>query len=123
MSVLGDRLKEEREKRGWSQVLVSKKLGLKRSSTYANWEYGIREPDLDMLQKLADLYEVSIEGLNGRNEKESDFSLPEDVILNVIKEAEAEYKVNLRDDPVVESAVRDLIHNLAKMKQSTRKNK
>lgn len=123
MSVLGDRLKEEREKRGWSQVLVSKKLGLKRSSTYANWEYGIREPDLEMLQKLADLYEVSIEGLNGRNEKESDFSLPEDVILNVIKEAEAEYKVNLRDDPVVESAVRDLIHNLAKMKQSTRKNK
>jgi transcriptional regulator with XRE-family HTH domain len=124
MSVLGDRLKEEREKRGWSQVLVSKKLGLKRSSTYANWEYGIREPDLEMLQKLADLYEVgSIDRLNGRNEKESDFSLPEDVILNVIKEAEAEYKVNLRDDPVVESAVRDLIHNLAKMKQSTRKNK
>lgn len=123
MSVLGDRLKEEREKRGWSQVLVSKKLGLKRSSTYANWEYGIREPDLEMLQKLADLYEVSIDRLNGRNEKESEFSLPEDVILNVIKEAEAEYKVNLRDDPVVESAVRDLIHNLAKMKQSTRKNK
>lgn len=123
MSVLGDRLKEEREKRGWSQVLVSRKLGLKRSSTYANWEYGIREPDLEMLQKLADLYEVSIDRLNGRNEKESDFSLPEDVILNVIKEAEAEYKVNLRDDPVVESAVRDLIHNLAKMKQSTRKNK
>lgn len=123
MSVLGDRLKEEREKRGWSQVLVSKKLGLKRSSTYANWEYGIREPDLEMLQKLADLYEVSIDWLNGRDEKESDYSLPEDVILNVIKEAEAEYKVNLRDDPVVESAVRDLIHNLAKMKKATQKNK
>ncbi|MFK4167204.1 helix-turn-helix domain-containing protein [Paenibacillus lautus] len=123
MSVLGDRLKEEREKRGWSQVLVSRKLGLKRSSTYANWEYGIREPDLEMIQKLADLYEVSIDQLNGRDEKESDLSLPEDVILNVIKEAEAEYKVNLRDDPVVESAVRDLIHNLAKMKKATQKNK
>ncbi|KKO51107.1 helix-turn-helix domain-containing protein [Paenibacillus sp. DMB20] len=122
MSVLGDRLKEEREKRGWSQVLVAKKLGLKRSSTYANWEYGIREPDLDMLQKLADLYEVSIDQLNGRNEKESEYSLPEDVILDVIKEAEAEYKVSLRDDPVVEAAVRDLIHNLAKMKKSAQKN-
>lgn len=64
MSILGDRLRTEREKRGWSQVLVSKKLGLKRSSTYANWEYGTREPDLDMLNKISDLYEVSIDDLS-----------------------------------------------------------
>lgn len=122
MSTLGDRLKQERENRGWSQVLVSKKLGLKRSSTYANWEYGIREPDLEMLQKLADLYEVTIDWLNGRDEKESEDSLPDDIILKVIREAEAEFKVDLRDDPVVESAVRDLINNLAKMKKASQKN-
>ena len=123
MSNLGDRLKQERESRGWSQVVVAKKLGLKRSSTYANWEYGIREPDLEMLQKIADLYETSIDRLNGRIEKESEYTLPEEVILKVIKEAEAEYKVNLRDDPVVESALRDLIQNLAKMKKSAQKEK
>lgn len=123
MSNLGDRLKQERESRGWSQVVVAKKLGLKRSSTYANWEYGIREPDLEMLQKIADLYETSIDRLNGRIEKESEYTLPEEVILKVIKEAEAEYKVNLRDDPLVESALRDLIHNLAKMKKSAQKEK
>lgn len=123
MSILGDRLKEEREKRGWSQVLVSKKLGLKRSSTYANWEYGIREPDLEMLQKLADLYEVSIDWLNGRDRKESDGTLSEDIILKVIEEAESQFNVSLRDDPVVESAVRDLIQNLAKMKKASQKDK
>lgn len=72
MSILGDRLREEREKRGWSQVLVAKKLGLKRSSTYANWEYGTREPDLETLNKIADMYELSIDDISKtKNEQKS----------------------------------------------------
>lgn len=67
LSILGDRLREERERRGWSQVYVAEKvLKMKRSSTYANWEYGIREPDMEMLTKLADLYECSSDYLLGR---------------------------------------------------------
>lgn len=62
---LGERLKEEREKRGWSKVYVSQRLGMKRSSTYANWEYGLRDPDTEMLSKLAELYEVSTDYLVG----------------------------------------------------------
>ncbi|MCM3786434.1 helix-turn-helix domain-containing protein [Neobacillus mesonae] len=124
MSVLGDRLKQEREKRGWSQVFVSKKLGLKRSSTYANWEYGIREPDLDMLQKIADLYEVSMDGLNGREQKTEYESAPqEEYILKMIKETEENYNVQLRGDPVVESTLRDLIQNLAKLKKAAQREK
>ncbi|MEK5439353.1 MULTISPECIES: helix-turn-helix domain-containing protein [Paenibacillus] len=69
MSILGDRLREEREKRGWSQVFVAKKLGLKRSSTYANWEYGTREPDLEMLNKISELYEIYIDDLTKSSNK------------------------------------------------------
>lgn len=65
MSSLGDRLKKERELKGWSQVLVAEKLGLKRSSTYANWEYGTREPDIHMLSRLSDIFDVSVEYLIG----------------------------------------------------------
>lgn len=65
MSILSDRLKALREARGWSQTQVAKELGMKRSSTYANWEYGIRDPDTDTLVKLAQLYEVTTDYLVG----------------------------------------------------------
>ena len=121
VSLLGNNLRELREKKGWSQRYVANKLGMKQSSTYANWEYGLRDPDTDMLSKLADLYDVDTDDLLGRDKKENEYSLPKSVYDYVIREAEAEFKVNLRDDPLVESAVRDLIYNLAKMKQGTQK--
>ncbi|UQD53335.1 XRE family transcriptional regulator [Bacillus methanolicus] len=63
MKTLGDRLRYEREKRGWSQVYVAEKLGMKRSSTYANWEYNTRQPDNEMLVKLSELFDVSTDYL------------------------------------------------------------
>jgi hypothetical protein len=39
-------------------------------------------------------------------------------MLKIIKEAEAIHGVSLRDDPVVESAVRDLMNTLARMKKA-----
>jgi transcriptional regulator with XRE-family HTH domain len=60
---IGERLKNEREKRGWSQVYVAQRLGMKRSSTYANWEYNLRQPDAEMIAKLAELYEVTTDYL------------------------------------------------------------
>lgn len=99
MSSLGERLKVEREKRGWSQVLVSQKLGIKRSSTYANWEYGIREPDADMLRKLSEIYEVSADYLIGKSDtpsvkKETDKDL---LIKEALKNLSEEKKQLLID--------------------------
>ena len=87
LSLLGDNLKSLREKRGWSQRFVAKKLNMKQSSTYANWEYGLRDPDTEMLSRLADLYETTTDDLLGRKETSDEYVLPETVILNVIKEA------------------------------------
>lgn len=67
MKTLGERLKEERRKKKWTLKQVSTKLGLKGHSTYSNWEYGVREPDKEMLAKLADLYDVSTDYLLGRS--------------------------------------------------------
>ncbi|MNZ99157.1 HTH-type transcriptional regulator ImmR [compost metagenome] len=121
MSDLGSKLKKARENKRLTQQEVAIKLGV-TNGTISGYERNYRDPDTDILNRMADLYEVSLDWLNGRDKKENDsYSLPEEVILNVIKEAEAEYKVSLRDDPVVESAVRDLIHNLAKMKKSAQK--
>lgn len=65
MSVLGERLKLERERRGWTKRYAASKLGLKQVSTYANYEYGIRDPDTDMLAEMAQLYETTIDYLKG----------------------------------------------------------
>ncbi|MGE8003988.1 helix-turn-helix domain-containing protein [Lysinibacillus sp. NPDC093216] len=63
MNTLGDRLTYLREKKGWTKTHVAKKLGIKTMSTYANWEYNLRQPDNEMLLKIADLYEVSVDYL------------------------------------------------------------
>ncbi|MFD1126594.1 helix-turn-helix domain-containing protein [Paenibacillus provencensis] len=122
MSSLGARLKKARESKRLTQQEVANHLGVSNGAI-SGYERNYRDPDTEILKKLADLYEVSLDWLHDRKEKESDYSLPEEFVNSLIKEAETEYKVNLRDDPVVESALRDLISHLAKMKQSAQKEK
>lgn len=122
MSDLGSRLKKARENKRLTQQQVAKILGVSNGAI-SGYERNYRDPDSEMMKKMADLYEVSLDWLYDRSEKESEYTLPEDVILKVIEEAESQFNVSLRDDPVVESAVRDLIQNLAKMKKASQKDK
>lgn len=62
-SPLAKRLEALREQNGWTKTLVANKLGLKNMATYANWEYGTREPDLQALKDLASIYSVSVDYL------------------------------------------------------------
>lgn len=68
MKTLGARLTYLREKNGWTKTYVANKLGIKTVSTYANWEYDTRQPDNEMLVKIADLFDVSLDFLLGRSE-------------------------------------------------------
>ncbi|MDN4139827.1 helix-turn-helix transcriptional regulator [Bacillus velezensis] len=62
-NITGKILTELREKKGWSKSFVAKKLGIKTMSTYANWEYGLRKPDGEMLVRIATLYGVTTDYL------------------------------------------------------------
>lgn len=66
-SILGKRLKELREERGYLQKFVADKLGIK-SNTLSGYENGTRMPDPEMLSNLADLYHVSTDYLLGRTD-------------------------------------------------------
>lgn len=71
---LGSRLKNEREKRKWSQVDVAKKIGI-TNAVLSNYERDIRDPDTETLKKLAELYDVTTDYLLGRvdNNDEEEF--------------------------------------------------
>lgn len=58
-------LRDERERRNWTQKHLSEIIGVK-ASTYSNWEQGTREPNLQQLISLANLYELSLDQLVGR---------------------------------------------------------
>lgn len=62
---LGSRLKEEREKKGWSQLFVAEKIGI-TNTVLSNYERDYRDPDTETLTKLADLYDVDTDYLLGR---------------------------------------------------------
>lgn len=73
MSGIGNRITALREQHGWSKTYVAKKLQM-NLSTYANYEYGNREPDLSTINKLANLFNVSTDSLlgNGTNKSKAD---------------------------------------------------
>ena len=95
MSVLGDRLRKLREARGWSQRYVASKINIKQSSTYANWEYGIRDPDTETLSKLADLFEVQTDYLLGREVMEQ---LNDDKTVLILRDIVDKLNLNIEDD-------------------------
>lgn len=64
MSTLGDRLREARERKGYSQMEVSKRIQI-NNKTLSRYEIGGSEPDLATLKILASLYEVSVDWLTG----------------------------------------------------------
>lgn len=64
-NIFPQRLKELRLKKGLTQTELGKRLGVKQS-TFTNWENGKREPNFETLIKLADLLEVSVDLLLGR---------------------------------------------------------
>lgn len=65
--VFSNRLKAEREEKGWSKAYVADKIG-EKYSTYTNWEYTDREPDYETLVKLAKLFDVTTDYLLGKTD-------------------------------------------------------
>ena len=59
---LGDRLRKERKLNGLSQVEVADRLDTKRS-TYAGYERGERDPNIEFLTAFCDLLKITMNDL------------------------------------------------------------
>lgn len=71
MSDFSDRLKSLRDAKGWTKTYVANHLGIKMQ-TYANYEYGLREPDLKLTNNIAKLFGVTSDYLISGEENKSD---------------------------------------------------
>ncbi len=66
--ILAKRLKECRKDKGYTQMQVSIYCDITERA-YQNYEHMTREPKIDILVRIADLYEVSLDYLTGRTDK------------------------------------------------------
>lgn len=64
-----EHLSELRKKRKWSLQETADQLGIAKS-TYAGYETGYREPSLQSLLQMADLFETTVDYILGRTEEE-----------------------------------------------------
>lgn len=65
MTAMQERLKYYREKNKYSQEEIAEKINITQSA-YSNYEKGKRLPSIEILIKLADIYEISLDILTGR---------------------------------------------------------
>ena len=68
MSVFSERLAELRDSRNLSQKEVAREFGVVVRA-YQRYEYGEREPQLSVLIRMADFYNVSLDYLVGRTDE------------------------------------------------------
>lgn len=76
MSVFAEQLKTLRKINGITQKELAEKLKIKQNS-YSDWENGKSEPNIEMLVRIADYFDVSLDYLMGGKMKNitEEFSL------------------------------------------------
>jgi len=74
MSIFSAKVKSMRKGMGWTQDELARRVGVSRSCV-GNWEQGLREPDFETTEALADVFNCDIDYLVG---KKSDNNLSVD---------------------------------------------
>ena len=60
--ILGQRIKEEREKRQWTQDYLAETLNVSRQAI-SKWKIGSTYPDIDRLVQISNLFDITLDSL------------------------------------------------------------
>lgn len=82
----GDKLKNEREKKGWSQEYLATKIHVSRQSV-SKWETGKNYPSIGVIIDLSDLFGITIDEL-----LRSDGELKEKIIQDSKRSTDLNWK-------------------------------
>lgn len=91
MHQIGRRLAELRKKNNYKQIELAERLNVSQQ-VISNIERGLSEPDIAFLKGVADLYNISIDQLVGRNFNESQTDDLEKKIISYIKQMDEKGK-------------------------------
>lgn len=91
MKQLGARLAELRKKNHLKQTELAEKLNVSQQ-VISNIERGLSAPDIDFLKGAADIYNVSIDQLVGRDFENADVDEVERKIINYVKQMDEKGK-------------------------------
>ncbi|HLR58863.1 MAG TPA: helix-turn-helix transcriptional regulator [Pseudogracilibacillus sp.] len=98
MNVLGKRLKQARSDAGLKQIDAAEKLGIS-NGTLSGYERNYRDPDTDILNRMAELYEVSVDWLLGINNTKDNQISDEDYIDEELQDFIDNVKVWYKEEP------------------------
>lgn len=93
---LGERLKQLRKKKKLIQKDIAEMLGID-NTTVSKWESDTYEPDIDNLNKLAEIYGVSVDYLIGNKKSDGAVAEGESEFLKRVREIAAERGMELTD--------------------------
>lgn len=85
-----DRIKELRKEKNITQEKLAKDLFLSKASI-SRYESGDQLPEIDMFEKLADYFDVSIDYLVGRTENKTSHKITRDDLPSILNELGFEY--------------------------------
>lgn len=103
--MIGQRLKELRGKR--TQIEIANAIGISRAS-YSHYENGIREPDNEILSKIADFYQVTVDELLGREGSVHKYI----GMLEIIEEAKIALAIKINKENTLSKSENELYKKL-----------
>lgn len=102
--VLHQKIVQLRKSKKITQEELSRKIGVTRSAL-SQYELGLRQPDYDIVKRMADYFNVSTDYLLGRETKKpirSDLELSDDELIQ-------KYNVVLDGKPIPEDILREIL--------------
>lgn len=112
MNCVGERIKELREKRGWSQREFAKRLGISYS-VVNRIELGKRPVDDRELAKIADLFDVTTDYLLGRSD--SIYTIEEEEFIQdvnrhiTVSDLKEKYRLTIDGEPATDEEIENIV--------------
>ena len=101
-----ERLKQLRTERKLTQEMLSKESGLTKSSI-AMYETGKRKPKIEVLERLADFFNVDLDYLVGKSDRTTVIAPP------APQKSDGLPELNARDEREIERDLADMMHSVA----------
>lgn len=98
MTLFGNRLKTLRQLRGWTQEGLGGRINVTKVSI-SGYKNGNRTPDIDTLQRIAEVFDVSIDYLLGRIHKSVSEAVSGEKTDTYLDDMEIEMLEELRKNP------------------------